>query len=540
MNIMKRNHLLGIVMAAAAIMLACTARAQTMPKIENEDGHYSLYVDGKPYFVLGGQSGNSSNWPSALPNVWKSIEEMNANTLEVPIYWECVEKEQGKYDFSSVQLLLDQVRERGKRLVLLWFGTWKNGSNHYIPQWMKLDSKTYFNDVDKNGKDVDTPSPHCKATMELDAKAFSRLMGYLKDHDAQHTVIMVQVENEPGSWQCVRDFSKSVDKLFNSEVPEALRSKEVLAQLETTGKKKGTWKEMFGDRADEYFNAWHIASYIQCVAAAGKKVNPLPMYVNVALRAPFGNPPATQYESGGATDNVIAIYKAAAPDIDLVAPDIYQSGDSNYVRSIELYSRTDNALFVPETFGTSKYLYEVITRGIGFSPFGVDGWRTDAALAEEYRLFGPIVDKIAGWQKEGRLYSAYQDEKMAVDIKNIDLGEWTGVLTFGDGFRNATASVPLDKAAGNNVRTDGHAMIVKLAEGEFYCIGSGVRFSFRPSGKNSGKDWQYLVVEEGSFNGKGEWVPLRILNGDQTDWSGPMARSLTALHIKVYSRTPRK
>ena len=130
------------------------------------------------------------------------------------------------------------------------------------------------------------------------------------------------------------------------------------------------------------------------MAAAGKAVYPLPMYVNAALRAPFGNPPATQYESGGPTDNVICIYKAAAPSIDFVAPDIYQRGDANYMESIKLYTRPDNCLMVPESSSTSKYLYEVVARGIGFSPFGVDGGRSVGPLADEYRMLAPIVDKL--------------------------------------------------------------------------------------------------------------------------------------------------
>lgn len=236
-----------------------------------------------------------------------------------------------------------------------------------MPEWMKLDSKQYFNVVGINGQPIDSPSPHCKAAMELDAKAFAEVMRFLKEYDKCHTVIMVQVQNEPGTWSSVRDYSKSVDKLFNSNVPDALLKPSILKELGAR-QDKGTWNEVFGERADEYFHAWSVASYIDYVAAAGKAVNPLPMYVNAALRAPFGNPLATQYESGGPTDNVICIYKAAAPHIDLLAPDIYQRGDANYMKVVELYTRPDNCLMVPETGTNPKYLYEVISRGIGFSP----------------------------------------------------------------------------------------------------------------------------------------------------------------------------
>jgi len=334
-----------------------------IPKIVEKDGHHALLVDGEPFFMFGGQAHNSSAWPGMLPHVWYAIESLNANTLEVPIYWEQVEPQPGEFDFSLIDTLLVQAREHNKRLVLLWFATWKNGSNHYMPEWMKKDSKKYPNIVGKDGQPVDSPSPHSKAAMEADAKAFTEVMKHLKEADPQHTVLMVQVQNEPGSWGSVRDYSQTAQKLFEGQVPEALLKPEVLRELNIQADSGGTWEEVFGKNADEYFHAWSVASYIEYVAAAGKAVNPLTLYVNAALRDPLTNPPATNYESGGPTDNVIPIWKAAAPSIDFVAPDIYLRGNETVLKVLELYARDDNALMVPEIggFGENvKYLYKVL------------------------------------------------------------------------------------------------------------------------------------------------------------------------------------
>lgn len=536
-----KARIISVISALAALMMfSVQSSAQTdetpMPEfVKHADGQFGLYVDGKPYLVLGGQSGNSNNWPAMHPQLFETMKNMNANTLEVPIYWEAIEPVQGQYDMSSVKLIIDEARKNDIRLVLLWFATWKNGSNHYMPEWMKLDSKKYYNVVGKDGKPVDSPSPHCKAAMELDAKAYTEVMKFLKEYDKQHTVIMMQVQNEPGTWNSVRDYSKSVDKLFAADVPAALLKPEYLKELGAV-KDKGSWSEVFGDRADEYFHAWHVASYIEYVAAAGKAVNPLPMYVNVALRDPFGNPPATKYESGGPTDNVICIYKAAAPSIDFLAPDIYQRGDANYMKVIELYTRPDNCLMVPETGTQAKYLYEVISRGIGFSPFGVDGGRKIGVLADEYAMLAPVADKIAQWRLDGKLYTAFEPEDHSVQY--IDLGEWKAVLTFGRARRSNVQGAP---AAGEPYPATGHAMLVKLGKDEYYAFGTNVRFSFLPQGKNEGKAWHYLRVEEGSFDENGEWVMRRVLNGDQTDWTGPyVGEKPTALRIKVYVREPRK
>src|SRR5471030_2620213 len=120
------------------VLTVCKSFGQS-PKLVEKDGRHALLVDGKPFLILGAQAHNSSGWPGMLPNVWAGIQAMHANTLEVPIYWEQVEPEQDKFDFSLIDTLLAQSRQHNIHLVLLWFATWKNGSNHYMPAWMKLD-----------------------------------------------------------------------------------------------------------------------------------------------------------------------------------------------------------------------------------------------------------------------------------------------------------------------------------------------------------------------------------------------------------------
>ena len=531
----KLMTLLAGILALGAVCASAQLKSTPIPQLVHENGHYSLLVDGQPYLMLGGQSGNSANWPSTLPTVWKTMKEMNANTLEIPIYWEEIERVKGQYDFTSVQRLLDQARENDLRLIILWFATWKNGSNHYMPEWMKLDSKKFYNVTSKDGRPIDSPSPHVTEAMELDAKAFTAFMQYLKDNDPCHTVIMVQVENEPGTWDSVRDYGKTAEKLFKQNVPDALLKPEILKELGADPKSKGgSWSEVFGARADEYFHAWSVASYINYVAEAGQKVNPLPMYVNAALRDPISDPMATEYESGGPTDNVICIYRAAAPAICLCAPDIYQSGDEKYNAVIRLYDRPDNALMVPETGSGNLYLYEVVSRGIGFSPFGVDG-RVNAStpLSLDYALLAPAASQIAKWRTEDRLYTAFEHEDHAPG--EIDLGSWKALLTFNAGRRGAAPAQGV-----NRVPSVGKTMMVKISEDEFYAFGNNVHFTFEPQGKNAGKAWHYLCVEEGHFE-NGAFVRDRILNGDQTDWGGPTINAQPqVLHIKLYARVPVK
>ncbi|HVV55173.1 MAG TPA: DUF5597 domain-containing protein [Mucilaginibacter sp.] len=513
---------LGFVLFSASRIFG-QSPANELPKLAEQNGRHELLVDGKPFFILGGQVHNSSAWPAMLPKVWEAAGQLHLNTLEAPLYWEQVEPEPGRFDFSLADTLLAQARQHHVHLILLWFATWKNGSNHYMPGWMKQDPEKYPNITGKNGQPVDSPSPYSKAALEQDSRAFAALMHHLKAADPQHTVIMVQVENETGSWGSVRDYSPTAQKLFEGTVPAALLKPEVLKALNRPVTAKGTWSEVFGDRADEYFQAWSVASYAGKVAAAGRAEYPLPLYVNAALRDPLTNPPATNYESGGPTDNVIPVWKAAAPAIDLLAPDIYLQGSERILKVLDLYDRPDNALMVPEIgldTEKGKYLYAVIAHGgIGFSPFGIDDngsgetpAETEARLAPfsaDYAMIGPMASKVAQWAFEGRIKAVVERDDHAEQV--IDLGAWQAVVDFGTGERMALQKNPA---------TDGRLIIVQLGENEFIAMGARCHVMFRPAAKNKGKAWQYLKVEEGSYV-NGEFKLLRILNGDETDWGGP-------------------
>jgi Domain of unknown function (DUF5597)/Beta-galactosidase len=527
-----------VVLLTLLAVVRCSAQS-SLPAIVEKEGRYTLLVDGQPFFVLGGQAHNSSAWPALLPRLWTAAAVLHANTLEVPVYWEQLEPQEGKFDFSLVDTLLTQARAHGTRLVLLWFATWKNGSSHYMPPWMKLQSTRYPNCVGVNGSEIDSPSPIAEATLQADKKAFAAFMRYLKQADPAHTVIMVQVENEPGAWGTVRDYSAAAQKLFEKPVPAALLKPEVLRALghpetarthddpETArtpanpNAAAGSWQQVFGADADEYFQAWYVAHFIGEVAAAGKSEYPLPLYVNVALRDPLTHPTANNYESGGATDNVIPIYKAAAPAIDLVAPDIYLPENEKCLKIIDLYTRRDNPLLVPEAALTGdkvKYLYAVLAHGgIGFAPFGIDdngGKSPDApdsltAFGREYALLSALQPQLAEWATQGKISALLEPDDHS--DQTTDLDGWQARAMFGTGRGNHPHQ---------NARSTGKILIIQTDPNSFLITGTLARITFKPTGANKGKNWQYLKVEEGSYE-NGVFKPTRILNGDETDWGGP-------------------
>jgi hypothetical protein len=441
-------------------------------------------------------------------------------------------------------------------LILLWFATWKNGSNHYMPQWMKLDPERYPNMTGRDGKYVDSPSPHSEVTLEADRKAFTEFMRHLKEVDPQHTVIMVQVENEPGTWGAVRDYCSTTQKIFESPVPA-----EVLAAMQKPAQANANWSEVFGKDADEFFHVWHVARFIGQVAAAGKAVYPLPLYVNGSVRDPIdpGWPPT--YQVGGPNDNAFELWKAAAPAIDFVAPDIYVRDTERYIKLLDFYSRPDNALFVPETMGqgaVTRFFYAALGRGaIGYAPFGMDYTRSFTSrsgaplTAEEFfeptavnfRLFRPMAREVARLNFEGKLQTAVQEEKQpnpaelaaappsqgasGPPTRVLHFDGWDAAISFGTFARGGLVPQPAEPY--------GRALVAQLAENQFLVTGLYTRIAFHPTGQSVGRPWQYLAVEEGQYE-DGVFKPQRTLNGDQTDWGLIFAATPTALRVSLYTR----
>ncbi len=515
----------------ALLLCAASLAAAQMPRIVHEGGKYAFEVDGKPFVMLGAQVHNSSGWTGAMEGIWPLLKQLHCNTAEIPVYWEYVERQPGQFRFDVVDNLVEGARRNGLRLILLWFATWKNGVMDYAPAWVKENLREYPRMKDHLGQEIRVLSPHSRANLEADSRAFAAFLGHLKEIDGdRRTVIMVQVENEPGSLGSVRDFSDEANHIFAGPAPAAL--------VQGLHKRPGTWKEAFGADADETFAAWHVASYINQVAAAGKKVYPLPLYVNVWLREQSNFiRPGEAYPSGGATSNMLDVWKIAAPSIDVLAPDIYVRDYMTYRRVCESYRRPDNPLLIPESGAPlpyARYMYYALGEfdAIGFAPFGIDsygdnGQVKDSAkpLQDNYRLLGPMLPAIAGLQGTGKLRAAVEEEMVTSHLMHFD--QFDVLAQFGDGRHGYGGEFATGTKDGS-----GRALVAQLAPDEFLLAGFDTRVQFRPVAANPRQRAQFVTVEEGTFEG-GQWKAARQLNGDETFFGVSLPHEGRILSVKL-------
>ena len=399
------------------VCLACTVSVYSqIPQLKNNGKTTQLIVHGKPFLILAGEVNNSSGSNiTHMEKTMKALKEAHLNSLLVSVSWEIVEPQEGVFDFTSVDELIRIARENDMKLCILWFASWKNGFSPYAPMWVLNDTKRFIRVKDEKGLNTRTLTPFCTATRDADAKAYTALMKHIASVDSEkNTVIIMQIENEVGVLRQTRDFSEEADRAFALQVPNVLiqymvkNRKALEVELKTAwenndSKTKGTWSEVFGkgNDADLFFMAWHYSSYVNTVAEAGKKAYNLPMFVNCWMPQPRPNPGKPgNYPSGGPVVSVLDVWKAGAPSIDILAPDIYGADFKDQVNN---FHRADNPLFIPETSTTEGPASWAFAEhnAICFSPFGID--TRGSVMAREYELLNQLMPLITQYQGSGKM-----------------------------------------------------------------------------------------------------------------------------------------
>lgn len=508
-----------------------------LPHLRRQGTATQLIVNGQPFLIRGGELGNSSAEPGYLRPFWPKLKSMNLNAVVAPVYWDLIEPAEGRFDFSSVDGLIADARSNDMHLVLLWFGTWKNSMSCYAPGWVKSDQARFPRAMDASGRNLEILSAFSAANVEADVHAFAALMHHLRESDREHTVVLVQVENEIGMIPDARDRNPAADQAYAAPVPAELMSylvkhrAQVVPELLATwqaagGKTSGTWAEVFGSglAGEEIFMAWHFARYTEAVAAAGKAELNLPMYANAALIRPGYQP--GQYPSAGPLPHLIDIWRAAAPALDFLSPDIYFR---DFARWAALYRRSGNPLFIPEALRSNDAAVNALFAfgqhdAIGFSPFAIESSEGPAAgyLAASYDVLHQLTPLLAEKQGHGLTVGFLKESDETKQPLQAQLGQWIFHASFehaappslADGLAVVIGTDNSALAAGGRAGpAPAGGLAIQLGDDEFLFAGIGLTVTFTST--EPGVQAGILSCEEGHYV-DGQWQHLRWLNGDQT------------------------
>ena len=488
-------------LAASLLLVALPAAAQ-VPHLERRGEAVQLVVDGEPFLIRGGELGNSTATSREyLARYWPKLAAMNLNTVLAPVTWEAIEPEEGRFDFSSVDWLVEDARKHDMRLVLLWFGTWKNSTSSYVPAWVKRDPLRFPRTVGEDGRAQEIISAFSTEARDADARAFAALMRHLRAIDGgRHTVIMVQVENEIGFLPFARERNDAADAAFAERVPTAL-------DPERPG-----WREKYGEEADERFMAWHYARFAEAVAAAGKREFQLPLFVNGAQGRPGVLP--GDYPSGGPLAHLAREWRLGAPSIDFIAPDIYFPSFAGIVAGYEAAGVAP--IFIPEadrpgnaSLGADALRSIGAHRAIGFSPFAIeDASKEEAArIGSLYAMLEQLAPAILPAQAEGRIAGIGASVSFAGEIDNAPRQ-----FTLGPARFTATVIDPWTPREQQDFSAHG-ALAIWLGGEDYLIAGQGVTFTVEPADGRGRLGFDSVVEIRGE---DGEWVEGRHLNGDQT------------------------
>ncbi len=501
---------------------------------KNPFGATQLIVNEKPFLMLAGEVGNSSGSNSEyMDRTMKTLRESNLNSVLVSVSWEIVEPREGVYDFKSVDELLRVARKNDLKLGILWFAAWKNALSPYVPIWVAENTRRFPRVKNENGQNTRILSPLSTATRDADARAFAALMKHLAAVDqTQNTVLVVQIENEVGTLGQTRDFSPEANREYAAPVPAELMSYlvknkdnleiELKTAWQNNGSKtSGTWEEVFGksDDTDLFFMAWTYSRFVNAVAVAGKAAYNIPMFANCWMPQPRPNPGKPgNYPSGGPILTVLDIWKAGAPALDMLAPDLY-GGD--FKDQAKFFHRADNPLFIPETNttegpGTYAFAEE---DAICFSPFGIDN--RGQITAREYALLSQLAPMIAKYQGSGKMGGLYSKMPAAENAgRDFMLGDVKISIKYSGGFRPpaappAATTPPVAGAAppSNPEPPPAFGLFIQTGENEFLVAGNNLTVS--AASTNPAKEVWLKDAWEGTYDAGGVWQPKTLHNGDE-------------------------
>ncbi|GAA2078147.1 DUF5597 domain-containing protein [Microbacterium hatanonis] len=495
-----------------------------LPRVAQTASGAQLIVDGRPFLSLGGELHNSSpSSPAYMAPIWKALGEKGVSSVIGAASWQLVEPQEGVFDFTAVDDQVAQARAQGIRLVLIWFGSYKNAESSYAPSWVRRDEARFpraERDEERllTGRfSLDGPilSVFSEELVEADARAFAALMRHLKRIDPDHTVIAVQVQNEVGLLGDSRDRSALAEQAWEGQVPLELlqglarRGDDLEPWVSEIWERRGsltsgTWAEVFGeDRdAEEIFMSWGFSTFVDRVASAGVAEHPLPVYTNAWLGPQPNADIPGRYPSGGPVSRMLDIWQIGAPTLDFLSPDIYIDA---FDETLSAYGVNGNGIFVPEARPDPGLAFVAVGahNAMGFHPFGIEEVLDNDELFLAFAAMQDMSDVITAAQASGDIHGF---RLVTGEMETVELGGYS-----------VTISGPLDTrgmfGAGTGEEAamlTGYGLIVRTSDDQFVVLARGISLKFAQ--KDAVVELDTLV--EGTF-AQGRWAPRRTLNGDE-------------------------
>jgi hypothetical protein len=520
-----------------------------------------LVVNGRPMLLTAGEVRNSaSSSREWMQHVWDKCVRSQLNTVLAVVPWDMMEPEEGQYDFSVIDYLIEDARIYGMSLVPLWFGAWKNGLSHYIPSWVKTDTKR-FPRARATAGNTEILSPMGTEARDATARAYAALMARIRERDAgTHTVTMMQVENEVGFNGDIRDRSDIANAAWAGQVPEALMRHLVenrdrllpeTLQAWVSRRDSGTWKEVFGEdeTAGRVFMSWYYATFIEKSAAAGKAEYEIPMFVNASLASEANTRRrAGPSGVGGPRAQVLDIWQAGAPSIDMLSPDIYRS---DYEAIYQEFNRQGNPMFIPEApaelEGAASAFYSVGQGAIGYSPFGIEERVADhdnGPIRHAYALLNRLAPVILEHQANGTITSARvsRSRENPAEVKlapRVNPDQPVQTFVFG-GYKWVVRLNHYWRSPDWPFSDWGYCIVMQTGDDEFLIAGYGVQIH-QETLEDDGNIVALLSVDEVDYE-NGRWLTRRRLNGDEIitsyDHATLLAQRQTGTEIKFWEPTP--
>jgi hypothetical protein len=311
------------------LVLECSLLSQTKTKefINNlscveQNNLYQINQD-LAFVNLGYKQAEHTNLSLKPDSTYLLYQSTDLPSLFGSVTWNSIETESGDYDFNKLDSLIFCARNQKMKLILLWQGSFTINPLLSLPGWMNYDNSRFYK---IEGTDNKSLSPFSNMNRDAEARVIAALMHHIKITDsAQHTIVMLQLEDNLGKISESRDKNMQAERTFYGSVPVELiaymqNNKGLLVPEykkiwdEQGNRSYGTWEEVFGKNpeTEKIFMSYYIARYLNYITIKAKTEYNLPIVIDTGSKL-------TQDKNNNYIPLLLFdLWKLCSPEIDFI------------------------------------------------------------------------------------------------------------------------------------------------------------------------------------------------------------------------------